>query len=227
MKKLSSFALTLIGLVLTGLGVFLFVSGGDTLLGLMCIAFFGSGTLISLMDLVAKQRPVLDPQGQVLIYPSRLRALLFALGGGAFVFAGVAILLGVGDAPNWFVVAAAVAAIPFGLIASVFAGRQALVYGPLYTITTDMIEAHRGIKWRLNWQDVAGLSAQSLSGNAWIELDTFPYVADPPGWATSLNRRFGRPPYALVLGTSNMDFDAVCALVYEYWSKAQQRCSET
>ncbi len=220
MNVVKNLALTLVGFGLAAIGLMLVLRAetqDDVLMGSVTALFFSACGMVGLMDLLPTSLPQRQPDGRIIIVPSRLRAGVFAFGGLAFLVAGIFIPLRmVGDGISIKLLLVALAA-PFGLAALIFAGRQMFRSGPIYVMDETGIESRTGIKWRLRWTDISGISMGGAGPNMFLMLETRADVPDPPGAAARFNRRFNMPPYAIAQGTSGVNFGALAETVVNLW----------
>ncbi|MFN3911984.1 hypothetical protein [Hyphomonas sp.] len=220
MNRLSSLAVTLIGFGFTAMGLFLLFSAetdDDLLMAGVTTLFFAAVGLVGLMDLLPASVPRQQPGGRIVVGASRLRAGIFALGGLAFLVAGIVMPLRMLETGFSIKLLLGALGAPFGLAVLIFGLRQVIAAGPLYILDETGIESRTGIKWRLAWADIRDISTGRVGPNAWLMFDTLPHVPDPPGRAARLNRRFNMPPYALAPGTSGVDFNALADVVFDLW----------
>lgn len=221
MNFLKSLAVTLIGFGFVIMGAFILLkdqTGEDGLLGGTIILFFGVVGLVGLMELLPASLPKAQADGSYIVATSRLRAGVFALGGLAFVAAGIIMPLHMVSTGGLSLKALVGAlGVPFGLVVLWFAGRQFLSGGPVCRLDADGIENCIGLKWRLAWRDISDIAVGSVGQNRWLMFETFPDVPDPPGNVTAINRRFNMPPYAITTGTSGVNFNAFTDLVGDLW----------
>ena len=220
MNVVKNLALTLVGFGLAAIGLMLVLRAetqDDVLMGSVTALFFSACGMVGLMDLLPASLPQRQRDGRIIVVPSRLRAGVFAFGGLAFLAAGIFIPLRmVGDGISIKLLLVALAA-PFGLVAMIFAGRQMFRGGPIYVMDETGIESRTGIKWRLRWTDISGISMGGAGPKMFLMLETRADVPDPPGAAARFNRRFNMPPYAIAQGTSGVNFGALAETVVNLW----------
>lgn len=220
MDRLTAFFVTLIGCLFTAGGAFI-LTRADTpdqiVMGWMITMFFGAGAMVGITELLPARMPRAGPDGRIIIGPSRLRASIFALAGLAFAFAG-GVIFQQGLA-HGFTLKMAIGSlgVPFGLVTAIFSGRQALSPKPMYILDPQGAESLHGIKWRLAWEDIAGIGLAAVRNNRFLVFETRPDVPDPPGHLSSLNRRFGMPPYAISPGASGVAIEPLAEQVFAFW----------
>ncbi len=220
MDRLTAFFVALIGCLFTAGGAFI-LTRADTpdqiVMGWMITMFFGAGAMVGIAMLLPARMPKAGPDGRILIAPSRLRAAIFTLAGLAFAFAG-GVIFQQGLAHGFtFKMAIGSLGVPFGLVTAIFSGRQALSPKPMYILDPQGAESLLGIKWRLAWEDIAGIGLAAVRNNRFLVFETRPDVPDPPGHLSSLNRRFGLPPYAISPGASGIAIEPLAEQVFAFW----------
>lgn len=225
MNTLQNLAVTVIGFCFVVMGVFILMkdkTGEDTLFAATIMLFFGAVGLVGLTGLLPDSLPKAQPDGSYLVSASRFRAGVFAFGGLAFLVAGIVIPLQMllsGGLSLQSVIAALGA--PFGLAILIVAGRQMFSGGPLCRLDISGIETFTGLKWRLAWRDISGITIGSAGTTRWLMFETLPHVPDPPGAIPALNRRFNMPPYALTTGISGVNFNALADLAGDLWENGR------
>lgn len=220
MDRLTAFLVTLIGCLFTAGGAFILTRAAtpdDIVMGWMITMFFGACAMVGITMLLPARMPKAGPDGRILIAPSRLRAAIFTLAGLAFAFAG-GVIFQQGLA-HGFTLKMAIGSlgVPFGLVTAIFSGRQALSPKPMYILDPQGAESLHGIKWRLAWEDIAGIGFAAVRNNRFLVFETRPDVPDPPGHLSSLNRRFGLPPYAISPGASGIAIEPLAEQVFAFW----------
>lgn len=220
MNRLRSLAVTLIGFVFTAMGLYLLFKAetqDDLVMAGATTLLFAAVALVGLMELMPSSLPRLQPDGRIIVARSRLRAGIFALGGLAFLVAGIVMPVRMMESGVSIKLLLGALGAPFGLVVLIFAGRQMIVSGPLYILDDAGIESLAGIKWRLAWTDITEISMGRVGPNVWLMFDTRPEMSDPPGFAARFNRRFRMPPYAIAPGTSGVDFNSFADTIVEFW----------
>jgi hypothetical protein len=220
MDRFTAILVTLISLAFTALGAFLLTRADtpdDIVMGWMVSMFFGACAMVGVTQILPARMPKAAADGRIIIAPSRLRAAIFALAGLAFAFAG-GVIFQQGLA-HGFTAKMAIGSLglPFGLACAIFSGRQVLSVKPMYILNPQGAESLRGVKWRLAWEDIAAIGLASIRNNKFLVFETRPDVPDPPGHLSSLNRRFGLPPYAISPGTSGIAFEPLADQVFALW----------
>ncbi len=220
MDRLTAFFVTLIGCLFTAGGAFILTRADtpdDIVVGWMVTMFFGACAMVGFTMLLPARMPNAGPDGRIVIAPSRLRAAIFALAGLAFAFAGgVIVQQGLAHGFTLKMVIGSLG-VPFGLVTAVFTGRQAFSPKPMYILDSDGAESLHGIKWRLAWEDIAGIGLAGVRDNRFLVFETRPDVPDPPGHLSSFNRRFGLPPYTISPGASGIAVEPLAEQVLAFW----------
>lgn len=220
MDRSTAFLVTLISALFAAGGVFILTKANtpdDIVMGWMVTMFFGACAMVGVSMVLPARMPKAGPDGRIVIAPSGPRAVIFAIAGLAFAFAG-GIIFQQGLA-HGFTIKMAIGSlgVPFGLVVAAFSGRQALSPKPMYILDGAGAESLQGVKWHLSWEDIVGIGLASVRNNRFLVFETRPEIPDPPGYMSGLNRRFGLPPYAISPGTSGIAFEPLANKVFALW----------
>ena len=215
MNRGKDLLLTLGSLAFVACGIFLLVSGDpeDRLVAIGVTLFFGACAIVGLMQLIPRERIVLDADGGFTIKPDRIQMIGMAIGAlgmaaGCYIFAPIA------AAENRQVVSLAgyAGTLFFGL-GGLFLIWRAFTDKPLARIDRDGVRTFGLGAWAFTWREIGGINILAVQGQ--------PVLSFEPNTVDILpNSGLG---YTIGVNGSRLRFEDFQATVFELWNRNKPR----
>ena len=222
MPRRTAILLVVVCAVFVAIGILILVRTPEQrALGLGCIAFFGAGVLVGVAQLLSTRVPAPDADGTVTFVADRAQMIAMAIGcaglsvGCAFI-AGMAWADGavIGAAITWI-------GLPFFGIGAAVLARRTLKLEPLLELDRDGVTQFGPNGWRLPWRAIRSVEVLDVESTRFLVLEADSTAAPPRGTAGRLTAALAGSPYTLTSSGTGVSFEALQALVLEYWQRGR------
>lgn len=211
MKRGKDIGLTLGSLAFVAIGVFLLIEGdpSDRLMALGVTLFFGACAIIGLMQLVPRERIVLDADGGFSIKPDRIQMLGMAVGAlgmaaGCYIFAPIAAY----ENRQLVSLVGYAGALFFGL-GGLFLIWRALTDKPIARIDRSGVRTFGVGAWSFAWREISGINIVAVQGQRFLSFEPTTIDILP-------NSSLG---YTIGVHGSRLSFEDLQGAVFDLWQR--------